>query len=1082
MFAYSVGTLDTSGMTQGGSDHPDDGLIEGILAAGPQPAPQGERSELLTFVFADIRGYTKFTQQRGDEAAAKLTAKFATVVREIVATYDGTVFELRGDEAMCVFASPRQSLRAAVALQQRFVDETVADEGLPMTVGIGVDAGEAVRGEDGYRGGALNLAARLCSKAKAGEVLATNEVTHLARRIDGIRYAVQDGVVLKGIADPVRPVKVMPEKEDPAQQLAALAASAAPATAPALPWLPGRLGRLSRRTVAAAVVVIVLAAAGVVTAVAEVGSGATTTVTADSVGIVDPGNGHVVGDVTVPAGPIAEASGFGAVWTANTAAGTVSRIEASTRQVTTTGVGTSPSAIATGLGAVWVADSGSGAVTRIDPASDTTQTIAVGTSPGGIAVAAGSVWVTNAGDGTVSRIDPATDSVVQTISVGDAPSGIAGDSTSIWVADSASNSVSQIPLSKGRAVATAVQPISVGNDPTGIAVLGPNLWVTNNLDGTVDRIATTGTSVAGSVSVGGQPTQIAPVNGELWVLNQTGLSLQELDPAGSRLARTVPIGVVPEGIATANNRVWVAASANPFVHRGGTLRILGPNPRPLDPDYFGEPWTVALDAMVYDGLVGYRRTAGADSSAVVPDLASSIPTPQDNGRTYVFQLRPGIRWSTGKPLTVYDVRYGLERTIAQGYSPFPGEIVGAKGCTPKHCNVTGITVQPAAHSVTIRLVRPNANFLDQLAVYDPTVPADTPLSIAKNPIPGTGPYEFAENAPGKQVVLVRNPYFRQWSAAAQPAGLPDRITYQISGSGPGGAVGRRNVSAVGQGRFDITDARGTEPAAALQATFGDRLHSTPAETTQGVILNTTIPPFSSRLARRALAFAIDRSAVTADWFTQAAITCQLLPPNYPGHRPYCPYTTRPNPNGTWSGAEVAKAQRMVRRSGTRGAKVVVYTLPNEVRSFAQIVSALRQIGYRASLKVDNRDVFGYAANFRHRVKASFYGWVADDFAPSEFFIGLFDCKSILPASDANPNPSGFCDPSTDRLMYRALRVQSTSLAKADTIWAQVDRRITDAAPFIPLANPSWVDVVSRRLQNYQRSPVIGALYDQMWVR
>src|SRR3954464_12516346 len=112
-----------------------EGLIEGILQAEePAVVAPGHASQLLTFLFADIRGYTKFTQQRGDEAAAKLTGKFAMVVRDLVADYDGSVYELRGDEAMCVFQSPRQSLRLAVALQQRFVEETVTDAALPMAV------------------------------------------------------------------------------------------------------------------------------------------------------------------------------------------------------------------------------------------------------------------------------------------------------------------------------------------------------------------------------------------------------------------------------------------------------------------------------------------------------------------------------------------------------------------------------------------------------------------------------------------------------------------------------------------------------------------------------------------------------------------------------------------------------------------------------------------------------------------------------------------------------------------------------------------------------------------------------------
>ena len=86
--------------------------------------------------------------------------------------------ELRGDEALAVFDSARQALRAASDLQERFVQETVADPSLPLAVGIGLDAGEAVPVDGGYRGGALNLAARLCSLAGPGEVLVSPGVAH----------------------------------------------------------------------------------------------------------------------------------------------------------------------------------------------------------------------------------------------------------------------------------------------------------------------------------------------------------------------------------------------------------------------------------------------------------------------------------------------------------------------------------------------------------------------------------------------------------------------------------------------------------------------------------------------------------------------------------------------------------------------------------------------------------------------------------------------------------------------------------------------------------------------------------------
>ncbi|HEX2069047.1 MAG TPA: adenylate/guanylate cyclase domain-containing protein, partial [Actinomycetota bacterium] len=175
----------------------------------------GTGDEIKVFLIADVRGYTRFTQERGDEAAAQLAAKFAAVAREGVEDSGGSVIELRGDEALAVFASPRQALRAAVGLQTRFSEETSADPTLPLRVGIGLDAGEAVPVEGGFRGAPLNVAARLCAQAAPGEVLASNEVVHLARRVEGMRFLEQAPLQLKGLAQPIQVMKVVLETANP---------------------------------------------------------------------------------------------------------------------------------------------------------------------------------------------------------------------------------------------------------------------------------------------------------------------------------------------------------------------------------------------------------------------------------------------------------------------------------------------------------------------------------------------------------------------------------------------------------------------------------------------------------------------------------------------------------------------------------------------------------------------------------------------------------------------------------------------------------------------------------------------------
>jgi class 3 adenylate cyclase/tetratricopeptide (TPR) repeat protein len=203
---------------------------------GPQPAPP-----IQIFLIADVRGYTRFTLEHGDEAAARLATRFAALTRTTVEARGGRVLVLRGDEALAVFSSARQAVRAALEAQARYTAETLVDPALPLPVGIGLDVGEAVPVDDSFRGAALNLAARLCSLAGPGEVLVSEGVVHLTGKMAGLVYVERGLVQLKGFSLPVRVTQVLTDIRD---KVAALEArEAAGVLAPPLP-IGGFLGAL----------------------------------------------------------------------------------------------------------------------------------------------------------------------------------------------------------------------------------------------------------------------------------------------------------------------------------------------------------------------------------------------------------------------------------------------------------------------------------------------------------------------------------------------------------------------------------------------------------------------------------------------------------------------------------------------------------------------------------------------------------------------------------------------------------------------------------------------------------------------
>ena len=168
-------------------------------------------SSVRTFVIADIRGYSRYTEECGDEAAAALSKRFAAIVDDDVEAHDGQLVETRGDEALIVFSSARQAIRASVDLQAQF-QEVASELDIPLRVGIGIDSGEAVQLEDGtFRGAALNVAARLCGRASGGEVIISDSTSRLAGRLGGLHYSDGGRVRLKNIPDPIHIYKVYSE-------------------------------------------------------------------------------------------------------------------------------------------------------------------------------------------------------------------------------------------------------------------------------------------------------------------------------------------------------------------------------------------------------------------------------------------------------------------------------------------------------------------------------------------------------------------------------------------------------------------------------------------------------------------------------------------------------------------------------------------------------------------------------------------------------------------------------------------------------------------------------------------------------
>jgi YVTN family beta-propeller protein len=802
---------------------------------------------------------------------------------------------------------------------------------------------------------------------------------------------------------------------------------------------------------------------------------------ANAIGAIDLAHGVVTDAVDVGPSPSHLAADGRTLWVTNADGNSVSRVDLDDRTVRQTiTVGSGPAGVAVAAGAVWVANSRDGTVSRIDRTTNTVvDRIGVGTNPTGVAAGAGAVWVANSGEQTISRIDPKSGRETR-IDVHAEPTELAVGAGAVWMTSSNTRTVSQLDPRSGRVVAV----IDVGGGPSGIAVGHGGVWVANTLDGTVSRIAPETPAVTALIPVGNGPNAIAVGRDSVWVSEQFGDVVDRIDAHTNHIVERIPIGNRPTGLAHARGKLWLGTRASGTAHRGGTLRLLA-SLDSIDPALAYGSSSVPLVAVTGDGLTALQHVAGRDGTQIVPDLAVTLPRPQDGGRSYRFVLRPGIRYSTGAVVRARDVRPSFERmwkirpfkTLTSPGPRFFGGIVGAAQCTrrPRTCDLSrGIVTEPGNDSVvTFHLTRPDPEFLHKLTLnFAFVLPAGTPARAADiRPVPATGPYMVASYQRRHRLVLTRNPRFREWSQAAQPDGYPDRIELRLD------VPQSRHVDAILRGEADtVPDTVPPQRLRELLTQHAAQTHVEPRAGDVALFLNTRVPPFDDKRVRRALNFAVDRRAVVRAVGGSAAATptCQILPPNFPGHVRYCPYHA----------PDLRTARRLVAASGTRGTRVTVWSGELFAPAARTIVALLRRLKYRAMVKVIPNDAnyFAQISDSRTRAQAGTFWYGADYPAPSNFLAHLLSCATFQPASPNNLNWAEFCDPAIDARMRSAARTQTENPQLANRNWARVDHALVDAAPWLPLYNPRLVVLLSRRVGGYRYNPIYGTLTDQLWVR
>lgn len=526
------------------------------------------------------------------------------------------------------------------------------------------------------------------------------------------------------------------------------------------------------------------------------------------------------------------------------------------------------------------------------------------------------------------------------------------------------------------------------------------------------------------------------------------------------------------------------ASSRSSGGRGGTMILLahgGPGTADPQVNYTLNEWQLLI--ATHDGLIAFRRVGGAPGTKIVPDLAASIPKPTNGGKTYTFQVRRGIKYANGVVVKPSDFTRTFERMF-KVHGPttesFYGYIVGADKCLkkPATCSLSrGVVANDKAYTVTFHLTSPDPEFLFKLAMpFAFVLPPGTPDKTVTIPPAGTGPYQWAEYKPNKGVKLVRNPFFKVWSKDAQPAGNPDVIQYKY------GLTVEAEVTQVENGQADwLFDQPPADRLPELGTKYVKQVHINPLTEVEYWAFNVRRPPFNNLKARQAVNYATDRNAIVKIWGgpNLAQPTCQILPPNFPGYVPYCPYTK--NPGRKWTAPDMVKAQKLVAASGTKGQSVLVNTTTTDVGKSMGLyfVGLLNKLGYKAKLQALNPDIqYEFCQNSKNIVQFCYSDWFQDYPAASDFINVLLGCSSFHPGSNASPNIAEFCNRKIETQIQRALKLGATNPEAANGLWAKIDRQIVDQAPWVSMVNTKLIDFVSKRVTGYQFNPQWYFLLDQ----
>jgi peptide/nickel transport system substrate-binding protein len=472
--------------------------------------------------------------------------------------------------------------------------------------------------------------------------------------------------------------------------------------------------------------------------------------------------------------------------------------------------------------------------------------------------------------------------------------------------------------------------------------------------------------------------------------------------------------------------------------RGGTLTFaIDSYPQDMNPY---SPTADNVSIAVFGAWWEYLVRPTQNGTGYQPRLASSYTVSPDS-RTYTFNLRKGVKFSDGTPMTVADVMFSLHRAFTD-----PGSQIAFVGS-----KIASMTA-PSANTVVIKLKAPWPYLLADLSGFNAAI---LPMHLIKkegynaflkHPV-GTGPFMWSSSSPGVSITVVRNPYY--WEK-----GRPylNKIVFHVV------QADTARATAVLGGQATLAEDPPLDQLAGLKSNTAVKVYVFPSTLVELVALNVRKPPLNNEKVREAISLAIDRAGIVhAGLFGYGnAATTFLVGP---------PAQTFQNTALNLYPFDLSKAKTLLKQSGVH---LPIHLQFGVSQGLAQqaigtvMQTDLAKIGIDLSVLqrdfVSNENALD-SGNFT--MNSTFWGNFIGD--PSEQPLFWMD-----PAFCCQAYFTGFKDPAAIALAHRA--VNASSATSARPLFDQVQRSVAQTAHAIPLYFPELTYVASPKLLGFEANP------------